>query len=83
VAAHPAADADYVLLVDVFGAPERGVVGAVHAMAVTRTGAMAYRGLWNSHQALYKEFRPRSLDDVAEMVAADLGRRDGARRRGG
>ena len=79
IAAHPRRDADYVLLVDVFGAPERGLVGAVHAMAVTGTGEMAYRGLWNSHQPLYKEFQPRSLDDAARMVATDIVRRSADR----
>ena len=68
VAAHPQADVDYIVLVDVFGAPDRGSVGAVHVMAVTGTGEMAFRRLWNSHQALYKEVQPRSLDDVVRMV---------------
>ena len=75
VAARPRRDADYVLLVDVFGAPERGAVGAVHAMAVTGAGDMAYHGFWNSSKPLYKELAPRSLDDVAAMVATDLSRR--------
>ena len=75
VASQPRADADYVVLVDVFGAPEAGTVGAVHAMAVTSDGEMAYSGFWNNHQALYKEVRPRSLDDAAEMVVTDLTRK--------
>jgi hypothetical protein len=71
---HPVSDADYVLAVDVLGAPDRGSVGAVHAMAVTAHGEMAYHALWNSHQALYQEFKPRSLDDAGRMVAATLAR---------
>lgn len=74
IAAHPRNDVDYVLQVDVLGAPDRGSIGAVHVMAVTATGEMAYRRLWNSHQALYKEVQPRSLDDVVKMVVTDLSR---------
>ncbi len=79
VTAHPRADADYVLLVDVFGAPERGVVGPVHAMAVTGSGAMAYWGMWNSHAPLWQTIRPRSLEDAMRMVETDLGRRAAGR----
>jgi len=75
VHAHPLPDADYVLALDVMGAPERGSVGAVHAMAVTGTGELAYRALWNSHQALFQEIKPRSLDDASRMVVTDLARR--------
>ncbi len=75
VRAHPASDADYVLAIDVLGAPERGSVGAVHAMAVTARGELAYRALWNSHQDLYKEIQPRTLDDANKMVITDLARR--------
>lgn len=76
VRAHPVADADYVLAVDVMGAPERGSVGAVHAMAVTGTGGeLTYRAGWNSYQSLYKEIKPRSLDDASRMVVTDLARR--------
>jgi hypothetical protein len=77
VAAHPRNDVDYVIQVDVLGAPERGSIGAVHVMAVTARGEMAYRRLWNSHQALYKEMPPRSLDDVVRMVVTDLSRSAG------
>ena len=77
VAAGPPPDADYVLLVDVLGLTEGGGVGAVHAMAVTREGAIAYVKLWNSHQPLHKEIRPRSLDDAGRMVVTDLSRRAG------
>lgn len=72
---HPVPDADYVFAVDVMGAPERGSVGAVHAMSVSGTGELAYRALWNSHQALYQEVKPRSLDDAARMVLTDLSHR--------
>jgi hypothetical protein len=75
VRAHPVADADYVLAVDVMGAPERGAVGAVHAVTVTGQGALVYRGAWNSHQDLYQEFKPRSIDDATRMVLTDLTRR--------
>lgn len=75
VASHPRTDADYVLLVDVFGAPDDGSVGAVHAMVVTGKGEMAYSGLWNSHQELYREIVPHSLDDAARMVVTDLTRK--------
>jgi hypothetical protein len=74
VRVHPRADADYVLLVDVMGTPERRSIGAVHAMAVTAAGALAYRRLWNSHQPLFKELAPRSLDDAVRMVATDVSR---------
>jgi hypothetical protein len=69
---HPPAGADYVLLVDVFGT-ER--VFAVHAMGVTREGVITYTGFWNSHQPLYKEVRPGSMDDAMRMVAIDLERK--------
>ncbi len=72
---HPRSDADYVLLVDVFGDPDRRSVAAVHAMVVTAQGDMAYRGTWNSHQQLYKEFKPATLSDAARMVATDISRR--------
>lgn len=75
VAARPRTDADYVLLVDVFGRPDQGSVGAVHAVAVTANGEMAYRAMWNSHQKLYKEFTPRSIADAAAMVVADISRK--------
>jgi len=75
VRARPVPDADYVLALDVMGAPERESVGAVHAMAVTGTGELAYRALWNSHQALFQEIKPRSLDDASRMVMTDLARR--------
>jgi hypothetical protein len=74
VAQQPPTDADYVVLVDVIGVPDRGSVGAVHVMAVTAKGDMAYRRLWNSHQPLYQEVEPRSLDDVVRMVVTDLHR---------
>jgi hypothetical protein len=38
---------------------------------------MAYRRLWNSHQALYKEIQPHSLDDAIRMVVTDLARNSG------
>jgi len=72
---HPAGDADYVLAVDVMGAPERGSIGAVHAMSVTANGELAYRAVWNSKQAYYQEMRPTSIDDALRMVAVDLARR--------
>lgn len=75
IRAHPVSDADYVLAVDVLGAPQRGSVGAVHAMAVTADGQLAYHAIWNSHQALYQEVRPTSLDDANRMVVTDLTRR--------
>jgi hypothetical protein len=68
VSDRPRTDVDYVVLVDVLGAPDHGSVGAVHVMAVTGNGTMAFRRLWNSHQPLYKEIRPHSLDDVVRMV---------------
>ena len=73
VRAHPRADADYVMQVDVLGSRDRIV--AVHVMVVDATGTMIYARLWNSHQEMYQRFKPNSLDDVAAMVAADLGRR--------
>ena len=73
--AHPRTDVDYVLLVDVFGRTREGRLGAVHAMAVTASGEMAYWGFWNAHQPLFKDVAPRSLDDAARMVASDLARR--------
>ncbi|HYD51862.1 MAG TPA: hypothetical protein VEA99_04515 [Gemmatimonadaceae bacterium] len=80
VAAHPPEDADHVLQLDVFGAPERGRIGAVHVMLVDRSGMMVYGRLWNSHQPLFKEMRPASLDDAVRMVVVDLERsRSGAR----
>ena len=75
VRVHQQFDADYVLLVDLFGAPERGSIAAVHAMVVTTRGDMAYRGAWNSHQRLYREFKPTTSTDAARMVAADMVRR--------
>jgi len=72
--AHPVSDADYVLAVDVLGTPERGSVGAVHAMAVTADGQLAYHAIWNSHQSLYQQVRPTSLDDANRMVITDLTR---------
>jgi len=47
-------------------------------MVVTARGDMAYRGAWNSHQPLYKEFTPGTLDDVARMVATAITRRSRA-----
>jgi hypothetical protein len=75
IRAHPIGDADYVLAVDVMGAPERSAVGAVHAVTVTGRGELAYRGAWNSAQPLYKEIRPRSIDDATRMVLIDMTRR--------
>jgi hypothetical protein len=76
VRAHPATDADYVLMVDVFGvSPERRNLGAVHAVVVTANGDMVYRGAWNSMQALYKEFKPATVEDAARMVSTDITRR--------
>lgn len=75
VTSHPRTDADYVLLVDVFGRPDQSNVGAVHVMAVTGKGEMVYHGAWNSYQPLYKEFKPRSLNDATRMVATDIVRR--------
>jgi hypothetical protein len=71
-AEHPRTDADHVLLIDVMGAPERGVVGAVYVMGVTAHGVMTDMGFWNSHQELYQRFQPKSVDDVVRMVAAHL-----------
>jgi len=80
VAAHRWHDADYVVLVDVLGASERGRIGAVHVMVVTGNGTMVFRRLWNSHQALYKEVMPRSIDDAGRMVVTELRRGVEARR---
>ena len=44
----PLGDSEYLMLVDIFGAPERSVVRAVHVMIMTRSGDMAYGGMWNS-----------------------------------
>ena len=73
VRAHPRADADYVMQIDVLGSPNRIV--AVHVMVVDASGTMIYARLWNSHQELFQRFKPKSLDDVSAMVAADLGQR--------
>jgi hypothetical protein len=76
VRAHPVTDADYVLLVDVLGVSREGRgLGAVHAVVVTATGDMVYRGAWNSHQDLYKELKPATVDDAARMVSTDIVRR--------
>jgi hypothetical protein len=76
VRAHPATDADYILMVDVLGvSPERRSLGAVHAVVVTANGDMVYRGAWNSMQKLYKEFKPATVDDAARMVSTDIARR--------
>jgi hypothetical protein len=76
VRAHPATDADYVLLVDVLGVSrEARRLGAVHAMVVTANGDMVYRGAWNSAQALYKELKPATVDDAARLVSTDIVRR--------
>jgi hypothetical protein len=75
VSARPRDDADYVILVDILGRPENGRVGAVHVMSVTGRGEMAYASMWNSHQTLYQEFLPRSIDDAAVMVATDIRRK--------
>ena len=72
--ARPLNDADYVLAVDVLGAPERGAVGAVHAMAVTANGQLAYHAAWNSHQELYQQVKPTALNDANRMGIADLTR---------
>ena len=74
VQAKPVNGADYVLAVDVLGAPERGAVGAVHAMAVTAGGELAYHAAWNSKQELYQQIKPTSLEDANRMVVADLTR---------
>ena len=73
IRAHPRADADYVMQVDVLGRRDR--IGAVHVLVVDGAGALIYVRLWNSHQEMYQRFKPKSLDDVAAMVAADLGQR--------
>jgi hypothetical protein len=73
IRAHPRADADYIMQVDVLGTRDR--IGAVHVLVVDGAGALIYVRLWNSHQEMYQRFKPNSLDDVAAMVAADLGRR--------
>jgi hypothetical protein len=70
VRAHPPAEFDYVLLVDVFG-PR---AFAVHAMGVTARGEMAYVNAWNSHQAFYKEVKPQNVNDAVRMVALDIRR---------
>lgn len=73
VRAHPPADADLVLLVDVFGTPGRAL-GAVHAMGVGADGALRWSGFWNSHQPLWKEVRPVTVDDALRMVVLDAER---------
>jgi hypothetical protein len=78
VSAQPVGDVDYVMLVDVLGPANGRTVAAVHVMVVTARGEMAYRRLWNSHQPLFKEFRPATLDDVARMVVTDLSRSEEA-----
>ena len=75
VRVRPQPDADYVLMVDVFGRPQPASVDAVHVMIVTAEGQMAYVRGWNAAQSLYKEIRPKTLDDVARMVATDISRR--------
>jgi hypothetical protein len=70
---HPRADADYIMQVDVLGTRDR--IGAVHVLVVDGAGRLVYVRLWNSHQEMYQRFNPKSLDDAAAMVAADLGQR--------
>jgi hypothetical protein len=71
---NPVRDADYVLAVDVLGAPERRSIGAVHAMAVTADGQLAYHAAWNSKQPLYQQVKPTSVADANTMVITDLTR---------
>jgi hypothetical protein len=72
VSERPRPDADYVMLVDVLGAPERGSIGAVHVMVVTAAGELAYHRMWNSHHAMFKTVQPHSMDDVSRLVVLDL-----------
>jgi hypothetical protein len=71
---HPVSGADYVMQVDVIGNPDRSRIGAVHVLVVTGAGEMAYRRLWNSHQEMFKEFKPAIVPDAVRMVTADLAR---------
>lgn len=71
----PWSDCEYVVQVDIFGDPAIEKIGAVHAMSVTSRGEMAFGELLNSHQALYREFSPRNVDDVVKMVATQISRR--------
>lgn len=73
VRAQPPADADLVLHVDVIGTPGR-VLGAVHVIGVGADGTMRSMGFWNSHQPLWKEVRPVTLDDALRMVVLDAER---------
>ena len=75
VRAHPPRGADLVLQVDVFGRPERGLVGAVHVMGVRADGTLTYGSFWNSHQELFREVQPKSVDDAVRMVVLDAERR--------
>jgi hypothetical protein len=75
VQASPPHDADYVMLIDVLGAPDRGAIAAVHVMVVNHRGEMAYHAAWNSAQSLYKQVRPKSIDDAARMVVIDMAQR--------
>lgn len=75
VQASPPQDADYVMLIDVLGAPDRGAIAAVHVMVVNKRGEMAYHAAWNSAQSLYKQVRPKSIDDAVHMVAIDMSQR--------
>jgi hypothetical protein len=75
VQASPPHDADYVMLIDVLGAPDRGAIAAVHVMVVNNRGEMAYHAAWNSAQSLYKQVRPKSIDGAVQMVAIDISQR--------
>jgi len=75
IQASPPHDAYYVMLIDVFGAPDRGAIAAVHVMVVNNRGEMAYHAAWNSAQSLYKQVRPKSIDDAVQMVAIDMSQR--------
>jgi hypothetical protein len=75
VQASPPRDADYVMLIDVFGAPDHRPLAAIHVMVVNSRGEMAYHAAWNSVQSLYKQVQPRSIDDAVRMVAIDISER--------
>jgi hypothetical protein len=65
-------DADYILMVDVFGSPGLEVIGGIHIYVVDRQGELVHGRLWNSHHDLFTKYQPDSVADVTGMIAEHL-----------
>lgn len=63
-------DTEYAVMAEyLFGKSE---AGGVHVYVVRKDGVIAYGSLWNSHQKVFSDVSPRTVDECTDVLLAGL-----------